>query len=365
VLSLDLKSLVDSAARDAGFDRCGIVNLRNLESPELDFFSDWIESGYSGEMKYLETRNEHGSLKRQAVEKAVPWARSVIVVAVNYNSSHPLSGEVAQHHDRGWISRYAWCREDYHDVLLRKLRLMESALHRAYINHEVEPLQTRCYVDTGPFVERVYAKYAGLGWIGKNTCLINQELGSWLFLGAIVSSVEFDQAPSVPAPDRCGTCTRCLNACPTQAFVGPYKLDASKCISYLTIEKRGSIPTELRQQMGNHLFGCDICQDVCPWNRKAPASEDPAFEPRPELVNPTLATFGDMTRQDFQQTFRGSPVKRAKYSGLRRNAAVAMGNSSDSRFVPQLERMARDEDSIVAEHANWALGRLVRHTTEP
>ena len=353
-----LTSVVDSAARKAGLDLCGVVNLRDLESPELDFFAQWIAAGYAGEMKYLEARGESGNLKRASTQNALPWARSLIVVALNYNSAQPRSVEVAHKKDRGWISRYAWSREDYHDVVLRKLRQVETALSKAVESREMEPPQSRCYVDTGPFVERIYAKYAGLGWIGKNTCLINQALGSWLFLGVIATSVEFDRATPLPPADRCGTCTRCLDACPTHAFVGPYKLDASKCISYLTIEKRGSIPQELRSQMGNHLFGCDICQDVCPWNRKAPVSAVPEFEPRPQLVNPPLAEFGEMTRESFQQTSRRSPVKRAKYSGLRRNAAVAMGNSGDATFTPQLRRMACDEDPVVAEHARWALERL-------
>jgi epoxyqueuosine reductase len=362
VASLDLKSLVSSAARNAGFDGCGVLNLRSLNSPELDFFTEWIATGYAGEMKYLEARSEDGRLKRAAMQNALPWAQSLIVVALNYNSAAPQSTEVAHKREHGWISRYAWSGEDYHDVLLRKLRLVESALQKAVENCGAGPLQTRCYVDTGPFVERIYAKYAGLGWIGKNTCLINQELGSWLFLGVIAASLEFAQAEfALPPPDRCGTCTRCLQACPTQAFVGPYKLDASKCISYLTIEKRGSIPLELREHVGNHLFGCDICQDVCPWNRKAPVATTPELEARPELVNPPLRKFGDMTREEFQQTFRRSPVKRGKYSGLRRNAAVAIGNSGDPSFATQLERMARDEDPVVAEHARWALQRLTSH----
>jgi epoxyqueuosine reductase len=357
--ALDLKSVVDDAARGAGFDLCGIVNLHDLRSPELDFFSQWIGAGRAGEMKYLEARNEAGELKRAAIRNSLPWARSLIVAAANYNSAQPRSIDLAHKKDRGWISRYAWSREDYHDVLLRKLRQLERALHAVYQKEQpAEPLQTRCYVDTGPFVERVYAKYAGLGWIGKNTCLINQDLGSWLFLGGIAASIEFeDVASQLPAPDRCGSCTRCLEACPTQAFSAPYQLDATRCISYLTIEKRGSIPEELRPHMGNHLFGCDICQDVCPWNGKAPAA-GAEVTARPELVNPPLQQFAVMTREDFLGTFRGSPIKRAKYSGLRRNAAIAMGNSGDPGFVPQLTRMAGDEDPVVAEHADWALERL-------
>jgi epoxyqueuosine reductase len=356
----DLVSVVDAAAREAGFDLCGILNVAALRSPELDFFSQWIGAGHAGEMKYLEARNEAGELKRAAMRNALPWAQSLIVVAANYNSAQPRSVDVVHKKDRGWISRYAWSREDYHDILLRKLRQLEAALHQADKDSErAEPLQTRCYVDTGPFVERVYAKYAGLGWIGKNTCLINQDLGSWLFLGVIAVSIELQSVEGqLPPADRCGSCTRCLDACPTHAFSAPYQLDATKCISYLTIEKRGSIPEELRPHMGNHLFGCDICQDVCPWNRKAPATADVELSERPALVNPLLQQFGELTREDFEQMFRRSPVKRAKYSGLRRNATVAMGNSGGQEFVPQLTRMAGDEDPVVAEHARWALERL-------
>jgi epoxyqueuosine reductase len=356
-----LRAAAEAAARHVGFDLCGIVDLHGRSIPELSFFSEWIERGHAGEMTYLEARNDAGKFKRASPEATFPWVRSLIVLALNYNSAAPRSVEVAHNKARGWISRYAWSREDYHDVLLRKLRQVDAALHEFHSSSEGnhQALQTRCYVDTGPFVERVYAKYAGLGWIGKNTCLISQQVGSWLFLGVIATSWEFANTPNaIPLPDRCGSCTRCLDACPTQAFIAPYQMDATRCISYLTIEKRGSVPPQLRPQMGNHLFGCDICQDVCPWNRKAPVSTVEEFEPRTGLVNPPLENFAEMTREQFQQTFRRSPVKRAKYSGLRRNAAVAMGNSGDPSFIPQLKRMADDEDPGVAEHARWALERI-------
>jgi epoxyqueuosine reductase len=216
-------------------------------------------------------------------------------------------------------------------------------------------METRCYVDTGPLVERVYAKYAGVGWIGKNTCILNQKLGSWLFLGVILTSLGLQ--PDLPAPDRCGTCTRCLDACPTDAFTGPYKLDSNKCISYLTIEKRGEIAAELRDGLGRQVFGCDICQDVCPWNRKAPATSAGEFQPRPELVNPALEWLAQMNAEEFARTFRGSPVKRAKLGGLRRNAIIAMGNSGDHKFLPVLERLAEDPDPILADAARWAISR--------
>jgi len=205
-------------------------------------------------------------------------------------------------------------------------------------------------------VERVFAAYAGIGWIGKNTCLINQRVGSWLFLGVILTSLEL--APDLPAADRCGSCTRCLDACPTQAFVAPHRLDATRCISYLTIEKRGAIPEELRPGMGNHVFGCDICQDVCPWNRKAPASSAPEFAPQPERFHPALAWLANLSDDDFRNAFRGSPIRRAKRSGLRRNAVVAMGDSGERSFVPLLEQLVHDPDRVVAEHAEWARKKI-------
>ena len=214
---------------------------------------------------YMEARDETGHLKRSSLRAVAPWARSVIVCAINYNTANPYSISCSDPR-RGWISRYAWSQEDYHDAVLRRLRTLESHLKDSA---DETTLISRCYVDTGPIVERVYAKYAGVGWIGKNTCIINQQIGSWLFLGVILTSLEL--TPDIPAPDRCGTCTRCIDACPTDAFVGPYQLDATRCISYLTIEKRGNIPESLRKGVGAHVFGCDICQDVCPWNRRAPS----------------------------------------------------------------------------------------------
>jgi len=340
----------------AGFDLAGVAGIHDC--PELDYFPEWIASGYAGEMNYLESRNEGGQLKRASLRSAAPWARSVIVCAVNYNTEQPYSTQ-GEHPEGGWISRYAWSREDYHDVIMRRPRVVESKLSQI----TTEPVHTRCYVDTGPLVERVYAKYAGVGWIGKNTCVINQKLGSWLFLGVILTSLELQ--PDIPAPDRCGTCTRCIEACPTNAFVAPYQLDASKCISYLTIEKRGANPEELREGIGRHVFGCDICQDVCPWNRKAPFTSNAEFQPRPELVNPALEWLAQLDDEEFARTFRRSPVKRTKLSGLRRNAAIAMGNSGKPKFIPTLRRLSEDCDQTVAEAAKWALSRLGHNRSHP
>jgi len=347
--------LVRQAAREAGFELAGIAPVR--EFPELNRFPVWIESGRAGEMKYMEARDASGKLKRETLRSVAPWARSVIVCAINYNTSQPYSTQVSDP-ERGWISRYAWSREDYHEAVMRRLRTVESKL-RVAATEATTALETRCYVDTGPLVERVYAKYAGIGWIGKNTCILNQKLGSWLFLGVILTSVELD--PDLPVPDRCGTCTRCIDACPTNAFLGPYQLDATRCISYLTIEKRGAIPEEMRQGVGRHVFGCDICQDVCPWNRKAPATSAREFEPREGLVNPALEWLAQMTAEEFTEKFQGSPVRRAKRSGLRRNAVIAMGNSGDRRFSQVLEKLSNDEDPVVADHARWAREKIGRN----
>jgi epoxyqueuosine reductase len=344
--------LIKEAAREAGFELAGIAPVRDF--PELRHFEKWIAAGHAAEMKYLEARTEDGDLKRASLRSAAPWARSVIVCAINYNTAHPYSTAVDDP-DRGWISRYAWSQQDYHDSVMRRLRLVELKLKEAA--DAPGDCITRCFVDTGPLVERVYAKYAGVGWIGKNTCILNQEMGSWLFLGVILTSLEL--APDLPAPDRCGTCTRCVDACPTDALIAPYQLDSNKCISYLTIEKRGAIPEQAREGIGRHVFGCDICQDVCPWNRKAPETEAAEFQPREGLMNPALEWLAEITAEEFREKFRGSPIRRAKRSGLRRNAVIAMGNSGQRRFVSSLEKLAADEDAVVAESARWALRTIL------
>ena len=354
--------LVKQTAYQAGFELAGIAPVRDL--PELTHFPDWIEAGYAGEMKYMNARDEAGQLKRASLRSTAPWARSVVVCAINYNTAHPYSTRAGDS-GRGWISRYAWSREDYHAAVMRRLRVVENWLRDGAGQRaqdalatagETPALQTLCYVDTGPLVERVYAKYASVGWIGKNTCILNQKLGSWLFLGVILTSLELQA--DLPAPDRCGSCTRCIDACPTDALIAPYQLDSNKCISYLTIEKRGPIPEEMREGMGRHVFGCDICQDVCPWNRKAPAASAAEFQSREGLVNPALEWLAEMSAEEFREKFRGSPIRRTKRTGLRRNAAIAMGNSGDRRFLPLLKKLAADEDSVVAESANWAVERL-------
>jgi epoxyqueuosine reductase len=348
---------VERAAAGAGFELSGIAPVHDAEWPETAAFVEWIEAGYAGEMKYMERREASGELRRSSLQYAAPWAKSVVVCALNYNTAKPYSTR-AQDPRRGWISRYAWGSRDYHDVLLPRLRQVEQALRDLAAQHQIT-IETRSYVDTGPVLERVYAKYAGIGWAAKNTCLIHPKLGSWFFLGVILTSLEVDS--TLPLPDRCGSCTRCIEACPTQAIVAPGNLDARRCIAYLTIEKRGAIPEELRAAVGHHVFGCDICQDVCPWNNKAgnaPASAAPEFQPRENLFHPDLRSLAQMDEAAYSQLFRGSPVRRAKRAGLRRNVAVAMGNSGNPEFVSELKAMAEDADSVVAEHARWALKKL-------
>jgi epoxyqueuosine reductase len=346
---------VKQFARDAGFDLCGIAPVRDFR--ELEVFPDWIASGRQGDMAYLEGRNEAGDLKRASLANVAPWARSVIVCAINYNTAQPYSTQV-EDTARGWISRYAWSREDYHESVLQKLRRVEENIQES-ISTEQQPgggAAFRSYVDTGPLVERVYAKYAGVGWIGKNTCIINQQIGSWLFLGVILTALELNA--DLPAPDRCGSCTRCIDACPTHALTAPGELDARLCISYLTIEKRGAIPEQLREGIGRQVFGCDICQDVCPWNRKSTVATGPEFQPREGLVNPALDWLAEMQDEEFSRVFRKSPIRRAKRRGLRRNAIIAMGNSGDKKFLPTLKRLAEDSDPVVAEAAQWSHTKL-------
>ncbi|PYY16910.1 MAG: tRNA epoxyqueuosine(34) reductase QueG [Acidobacteria bacterium] len=355
-----LFQLAQRAATDAGFERIGVAPASHPEMRELEYFSEWIDAGYAGEMGYLKRRSDSGEYKRTSLEQALPWAKSVVVVAINYNPPAPKSTEPAAA-TQGWISRYALSPGDYHNTVLHKLRRIESALLEDLRTAGVE-VMTRSYVDTGPVLERVYAKYAGIGWVGKNTCIINQQLGSWVFLGVIVTSLEHSafvaEEKLAIAADRCGSCTRCIDACPTEAIVAPRQLDASRCIAYFTIEKRGAIPTEMREKVGRHVFGCDICQDVCPWNRKSPITTNPDFLPDSSLVNPDLAQLARISEQEFRHRFRGSPMSRAKYAGFLRNVAIAMANSNRSEYVADLEELAASEDPVVSDHAKWAINHL-------
>lgn len=327
---------VKRIARQCGFELAGVARAE----PPADFarYEEWVASGMAGEMRYLTGRRAE---VRRDPRELLAGARSVICVGKLYNRAAPAPSP-----DQAVVSRYAW-GEDYHDFLRAGLERMVEQLRA------IEPFEWKICVDTVPLLERSLARLAGLGWIGRNTCLINEPLGSWFFLGEIVTSLVLE--PDSPPPDRCGTCTRCIDACPTEALVPSgegWTLDARRCISYLTIELRGPIPVEQRSALGAHVFGCDICQDVCPWNKDAPAYEagDP-FAPRLEDL---AALSGD----DFRLKFGKSAISRAKYSGLLRNVAVAMGNSGLEEFREPLARMTRHPDPLVAEHADWALSRL-------
>jgi epoxyqueuosine reductase len=368
-------------AKAEGFDLAGIAALDERGSdhsgdyPRDDpgqYLEQWIAAGHAGEMDYLKRRNDQGTLLRSQVRAAIPWARSVIVCAASYNAPGPLSIDPAPA-TTGWIARYAWAGKsdpatgelhpsDYHDTLLAHLRSLEGTLH----GRIGEAFESRSYVDTGPLIERDLARQAGIGWTAKNTCTLNQQLGSMLFLGCIVSSLDVAAAiRPTPAADRCGTCRRCIEACPTEALIAPGQMDASRCIAYLTIEKRGPIPKELRAPIGRQVFGCDICQEVCPWTVKSRTVKSRSHSTaaldltRPELINPALEWLAGLTPEEFNQKFRDSPVKRTKRNGLLRNVAIAMGNSGEQKFRPQLEAWASTEaDPVLAEAAAWAIVRL-------
>jgi epoxyqueuosine reductase len=367
--------IVDQA-KSAGFDLCGVVRAEKF--PELEKTPEWLARGYAGEMKYL------ADPRRADPQTAMPGIRSVIVGLLNYNTERPFSTDPAlpldEHKPSGWISRYAW-GDDYHDVLRERLDALKGSLRERF----TEPFEARAYVDTGPVQERVLAKYAGLGWLGKNTLLLNQMLGSYFFLGVILTTLDLDPTlagDELPPPDLCGSCRRCLDACPTQAFVEPYVMDARKCISYLTIELRDAIPDDLREPLGNHVFGCDICQDVCPWNRRAPVVTMPQFQPRmfppkeengetaespneESLYLPGLEWLLGLSEPEFRELFRGSPVKRTKWRGLMRNTCIALGNSGLRRGMAGYGRisgllgaLADSQDQVISESARWALSRI-------
>ncbi len=335
-------TLIKAEAYGLGFDLAGVATLGPAESAEK--FEDWLARGYAGEMEYL----NRGAEKRSDSRSPFPGARSAVVVGLDYGGASPP----------GPVARYAR-GDDYHDVMWRRL----DRLHEWIDTQAGRPIAGKSYVDTGPILERDLARRAGLGWFGKNTNLVNPRIGSFFFIGALLLDLELE--PDTPfEEDRCGTCTRCLDACPTDAFVDPRVLDATRCISYLTIESRGAIPLDLREQIGGSLYGCDICQDVCPWNvrfghalpsdspfaaRAAVSGKDAREIARELLTN---------SREDFTASFKGSPMKRAKLTGLKRNAAVVLGNVGDDRDTELLAAATSDPEPLVREHAAWALARL-------
>jgi len=425
-------------AVEAGFTDAGVTALPHAnEKRDAARFEEWIAQGRAGSMGYLERRNEAGKegageLVRARVRTPFPWARSAIVCWAQYDSGGPRSIE-ASNLAAGWIARYACTSRptekpqnpnvrgerspsDYHRVLLKRLRVLEEKLRA-----ECGEFESRAYVDTGPIVERSLAVAAGLGWTGKNTCIIHPKLGSFGFLAVLITSMRVGESseraeqaefaglveletrhvcelaarrPSAPhespalkgqglsradearegsgalvpegnpfeIPDRCGSCTRCIEACPTGALVAPYEMDARRCISYLTIEHKAPIAENLMERMGRQVFGCDICQDVCPWNAKAVRSGllkvDLELEPRPALVNPALDWLASLDEGSFEQLFNGSPVRRAGFKGLLRNVAIAMGNSGLAHFAPKLEAWAAAGDEGLRTAARWALDRL-------
>jgi epoxyqueuosine reductase len=336
-------------ARELGFDLCGIAAADS--HPELAFLKEWLARGYAADMAWMGRSAE----RRADVREVVPGARSVIVTGTLYNTDRPYSGELAA--DRAAISRYAW-GDDYHDVLKRRLEALLAWMRQ----ESPAAFEARSYVDTGPVQERVYAQYAGLGWIGKNTCLINPELGSWLFLGEIICTLPLEA--DTEGLEQCGTCTRCIEACPTGAILDAGVLDSNRCLSYLTIELRAGIPLEFREAMGTHVYGCDICQEVCPYNLPPPRSDDAPCQPRTALDLPRLDELWRRPDAELRKAMKGGPMTRAKLAGLRRNLAVAIGNSGDAEALAALDEPDGErpsaEDEMVREHVEWARERATR-----
>ncbi len=352
---MDLSERITGRAIELGFDLVGIVPAGL--APHARAYADWIAAGYAGELAYM-TRDPE---RRSDLRRVLPGAQSVIVVGLSYYTID-LPNEVKNDPSRGLISRYAW-GVDYHDLMTPRLKELAE-----FVNGEIA--QARVYVDTGPVLERDWALSAGLGFIGKNTCLINPQMGSWLFLGVIITTADLTPDSSViprrrsaaPRNDMsigCGTCVRCQIACPTNAFPQPYVLDARRCISYLTIELKGSIPLELRPLLGNRIFGCDICQDVCPWPARfaTPTKERAFFAAEIDRAAPSLIELALLSEEAFKQRFAGTPILRSKRRGLLRNVAVALGNWGSIEAKNALRVLADDPDPIIAEHAQWGLQR--------
>jgi epoxyqueuosine reductase len=340
ISSAELKRRLVSFACEIGFDSCRITGCGSPK--HADEFRNWLREGEHGEMSYM----ERGEEKRCDPLKVLPGARSIVALAMNYFQGEQVRRSQAA--ATGRIARYAW-GDDYHDLIESKLRKIDKFLC------EFDG-QQRCYVDTGPILERDYAAQAGTGWHGKSTMLIDERLGTWFFLAQVLTTLELP--PDQPVPDRCGTCERCIKACPTGAITAPHRLDARRCISYLTIELKGSIPLELRPLIGNRIFGCDDCLDACPWNRFAQASHEAAFSARPSTMGMSLRDYLNLGEDDFRVLFRNSPIKRIKRRGFLRNVCVALGNVGDSSDLTALERATTDPEPLVAEHAKWAIHQI-------
>lgn len=342
---MEKQALTDHLKREAirlGFQRVGVCPA--ITPAGIHRFHEWLAAGYAGEMRYLPARAAAYEHPRHVLE----GTRSLIVLAMNYRSDQPRPVKPGQ----GIVSRYAWGSTDYHDLIHDRLKQL-----RQTVLDDVPTARVRGVVDTAPLLEREFAQLAGLGWIGKNTLLLNPQIGSWFFLAVLLTDLEleYDEPTAV---DHCGTCTACLDACPTDAFPQPYVLDATRCISYLTIELRESVPRSLRSGIGDWLFGCDICQDVCPWNRRAPISDEPAFQPGAAANPVTLAGLFELTDESFRQQFRQTPLWRSKRRGILRNAAIVLGNQRSGAAIGALQRGLRDAEPMVRAASAWALGQI-------
>ncbi|HEX4652823.1 MAG TPA: tRNA epoxyqueuosine(34) reductase QueG [Candidatus Udaeobacter sp.] len=341
ISAAELKTRLVRFARQVGFDSCRVASCG--QPAHANEFRAWLSEGAHGEMHYM----QRGEEKRCDPQKILPGARSIIVLALNYfqGDPAPTAADTAKTSN---IARYAW-GDDYHDVIKAKLYEIDSFL-RQFGGHQ------KCYVDTGPILERDYAAQAGIGWHGKNTMLIGERLGTWFFLAEILTTLQLPRDATVP--DRCGTCERCITACPTGAITAPHRLDARRCISYLTIELKGSIPLELRSLIGDRIFGCDDCLEVCPWNRFAHVSHETAFAARESTAGVLLRDYLELNDDRFRELFKKSPIKRIKRHGFLRNVCVALGNVGDPSDLPALARAAVDAEPLIAEHAAWAIEQI-------
>ncbi len=340
-----MKAAIVQRARKLGFDDCRVTTAAPPESaPHLQ---QWLAEHRHGEMAYLE-RNAHKRVQPQLV---LPGVRSIIVLAASYSGDTPAASAQQAHGSAGVISRYARY-PDYHDILGERLKTLT-----AFVDELGGPgTRSLWYVDTGPILERDLAQRAGLGFVGKHTSLISRQLGNWFFLAEILTTLELE--PDPPEHNRCGSCTRCLAACPTAAFTAPFQLDARRCISYLTIELKGPIPVELRPAIGNRIYGCDDCLAACPWNRFARQGRLMKSHARPDLATSDLIDLLSLDDAAFKERFVGTPILRTKRRGLLRNVCVALGNSHDPAALPALQRAAKDQEPLIAEHARWALDQL-------
>jgi len=339
-----LSRLLREKASELGFDLVGAIPVSR--SKTIDIYNSWLKKGYAGSMAYLE---RHAKLKEDP-RQLLPETISLIALGFNYKTVDP--SEQVLNAEIGCISRYAW-GDDYHELIRSKLNVLEDFLCRELNAGKL----SRSFVDSGPILEREVAQRAGLGWIGKHSNLINWEKGSWLFLAELLVDVKLETELPFTRVD-CGSCTICIEACPTEAIIAERTLDARKCISYLTIELKGSIPTEMRPKMANLIFGCDICQEVCPWNKDVPRSNEKGLQPRPENVAPHLIDLMKLDETSFNKRFRNSPIKRAKRRGFLRNVAVALGNWANVEAIPALCLGLDDEEMLVRIHSAWALGQI-------